>query len=273
MKKPSVGSALRRALCYTIVTAIVAIVGSSLLPITDAERLATIVYLAVIFAAVMVTALHFLPVGAMPERGRPVVVTLPAALQSVLLVAIVLVVGALLAGQPEGEAFLLLGAAALTAITAFAGDGFFRALHNDLAAGGVLAALKRYSVLAAALALVLAMVAPAETKAVAVEIACWAGVAATMLLAVSLISRTGFGRFVTAILKVAPTWIFERTTSYAAYAAALALLVASLWPQTAPLSAFCAYLAIVIVTIGVAVEIRLRLVADSRSAASISNPR
>ena len=64
----------------------------------------------------MVTALHFLPVGAMPERGRPVVVTLPAALQSVLLVAIVLVVGALLAGQPEGEAFLLLGAAALTAI-------------------------------------------------------------------------------------------------------------------------------------------------------------
>jgi hypothetical protein len=97
--------------------------------------------------------------------------------------------------------------------------------------------------------------------------------AATIFLSVSLLSRTGFGRFVMAILKVAPTWIFERTTGYAAYACAGALLVASLWPRTAPISAFCAYVAIVIVTIGVAVEIRLSLVADSRRATSISNPR
>ncbi|MGB8151601.1 MAG: hypothetical protein WCE97_10465, partial [Candidatus Cybelea sp.] len=106
MKDSSVASALRRALRYTIATAIVAIVGSSLLPVTDGERLATIVYLAVIFAAVTVTALHFVPAGAMAER--PLVVTLPAALQSVLLVAIILVLGALFAGQPGAEGLLLL---------------------------------------------------------------------------------------------------------------------------------------------------------------------
>lgn len=272
MRNSLVASALRCALRYTIVTAIVAIAVSSLLPET-AERLATIVYLAVIFAAVTVTALHFVPAGATAERGRPLVVTLPAALQSVLLVAIILVAGALLAGQPGAEGLLLLVCAALTAIVAFAGDGVFRALYVKLAAGGMLAALKRYSVLAAALALVLAMAVPAETKAVVVEGACWAVVAATIFLSVSLIGRTGFGRFMIAIFKVAPTWIFERTTSYAAYACAGALLVASLWPQTAQISAVCAYVAIVIVTIGVAVEIRLGLVADSRRATSISNSR
>jgi hypothetical protein len=270
MKTSAVASALRRALRYTIVTAIVAILGSSLL-VTDGERLATIVYLAVIFAAVTVTALHFVPAGATTER--PVVVTLPAALQSVLLVAVILAVGALLAGQPVAEGLLLLGCAALTALAAFGGGEFFRALCIELAAGGMLAALKRYSVLAGALALVLAMVVPAETKAVVVEVACWAVVAATIFLSISLIGRTGLGRFVMAILKVAPTWIFERTTGYAAYACVGALLVASLWPRAAPISAFCAYVAIVIVTIGVAVEIRLGLVADSRRATSISNPR
>ncbi|MFZ0683375.1 MAG: hypothetical protein WAM84_10910, partial [Candidatus Cybelea sp.] len=131
----------------------------------------------------------------------------------------------------------------------------------------------RYSVLAGALALVLAMVLPAETKAVAVEAACWAVVAATIFLSVSLLGRTGFGRLVMAIFKVSPAWIFERTTGYAAYACAGALLVASLWPRTAPISTFCAYVAIVVVTIGVAVQIRLGLVADSRRATSISNPR
>ena len=185
---------------YTIATAIVAIVGSSLLPVTDGERLATIAYLAVIFAAVTVTALHFVPAGAMAER--PLVVTLPAALQSVLLVAIILVLGALFAGQPGAEGLLLLVCAALTAIAAFAGGGFSRTLHGELGAGGMLAALKRYSVLAGALALVLAMVLPAETKAVAVEAACWAVVAATIFLSVSLLGRTGFGRLVMAIFKV-----------------------------------------------------------------------
>ncbi|MGA9017737.1 MAG: hypothetical protein WA428_10925 [Candidatus Cybelea sp.] len=271
MKDSAVASALRGVLRYTIVTAIVAIVGSSLLPVTDGERLATIVYLAVIFAAVTVTALHFVPAGAVAER--PLVVTLPAALQSVLLVAIILVLGALFAGQPGAEGLLLLVCAALTAIAAFAGGGFSRTLHGELGAGGMLAALKRYSVLAGALALVLAMVLPAETKAVAVEAACWAVVAATIFLSVSLLGRTGFGRLVMAIFKVSPAWIFERTTGYAAYACAGALLVASLWPRTAPISTFCAYVAIVVVTIGVAVQIRLGLVADSRRATSISNPR
>jgi hypothetical protein len=271
MKDSSVASALRRALRYTIATAIVAIVGSSLLPVADGERLATIVYLAVIFAAVTVTALHFVPAGDPAER--PLVVTLPAALQSVLFVAIILVVGALFAGEPGAEGLLLLVCAALTAIAAFGGGEFFRTLYIDLAAGGILAALKRYSVLAGALALVLAMVVPAETKVVAVEVACWAVVAATIFLSVSLLGRTGFGRFAMAIFKVAPAWIFERTAGYAAYACAAALLVASLWPRTAPISAFCAYVAIVVVTIGVAVQIRLGLVADSRRATSISNPR
>jgi hypothetical protein len=273
MKNSSVASTLRRALRYTIATAIVAIVGSSLLPETDAERLATIVYLAVIFAAVTVTALYFVPAGATVERKRPLVITLPTALQSGALVAIILVAGAFFAGEPGAEALLLLACAALTAITAYAGDGLFRRLSTELAAGGTLAALRRYSVLAGALALVLAMVVPAETRAVVVGVACWAVVAATIFLSVSLIGRTGFGRFMMPVFKVAPTWMFERTTGYAAYACAGALLVAWLWPQTAQISALSAYVAIVIATIGVAVEIRLGLVAGSRRATSISNPR
>ncbi len=276
MKSSSVASTLRRALRYTIVTAIVAIVGSSLLPETDTERLATIVYLAVIFAALTVTALHFVPGGAMPERKRPLVVTLPAALRSVALVAIILVVGALLAGQPAAEGLLFLFCAALAAVTAFGGGGLLRALHIELGGGGRLAAFRRYSVLAGALALVLAIVAPNETRAVVVEVACWAVVAATIFLSMSLIRTTGFGRFVMPVFELAkraPTWMFERTTSYAAYACAAAILVACLWPQSAQISSLCAYVAIVIATIGVAIEIRLGLVADSRRATSISNPR
>lgn len=276
MKKSSDASTLQRALRYAIVTAIVAIVGSSLLPETDAERLATIVYLAVIFAAVTVTALHFVPAGATAERKRPFVVTLPAALHSVALVAIILVVGAFFAGEPGAEALLLLICAVLIAVTALGAGGLFRALYIELAGGGRLAVLRRYSVLAGALALVLAMVVPSETRAVVVEVACWAVVAATVFLSISLIGRTGFVRFVMPVFKGAkgaPNWIFERTTGYAAYACAGALLVACLWPQTAQISAFCAYVAIVIATIGVAIEIRLGLVADSRRATSISNPQ
>jgi hypothetical protein len=276
MKNSSVASTLRRTLRYTIVTAIVAIIGSSLLPETDTERLTTIVYLAVIFAAVTVAALHFVPAGATAEQKRPQIVSLPAALQSVLLVATVLVVGAFFAGAPGAEGLLLLICAALVAMAAFGGAKLFRALYIEVAGGGTLAALKRYSVLAGAFALVLAMVAPNDTRAVVVEVACWAAVAATIFLSVALIRKTAFSRFVTPAFrgaKGAPAWIFERTTSYAAYACAGALLVACLWPQTAQLSALCAYVAIVIATIGVAVEIRLGLVADSRRATSISNPR
>jgi hypothetical protein len=275
MKKSSVASALRHSLRYAIVTAIVAIIGSSLLPETDAERMATIVYLAVIFSAVTVMALHFVPAGATAESKRPSVVTLPAVLQSAVLVTIILTVGALLAGQPGAEALLVLACAALTAITAFAVGGFFRGLYVGLSAGGMLAALKRYSVLAGALALVLGIILPAE-MGVVVEIGCWAVVAATIFLSISLIRKAGFVRFVMPVIqgiKSVPRWIVERTTGSAAYACAGALLVACLWPQSAQISAFCAYVAIVIATIGVAIEIRLGLVADSRRATSISNPR
>jgi hypothetical protein len=273
MKNSSVAPALRRTLRYAVGTAIVAIVGSNLLPEMDRERLATMAYLGVIFAAVTVTALHFVPGGTTAERKRPLVVTLPAALQSMVLVAMILVAGAFLAGQPGAEALLLLACAALTAITAFADGDLPRALYVRLTGGGTLAALKRYSVLAAAVALALAMVVPPETRAVVVKVACWAVVAATIFLSVSLISRTGFGGFVAAVFRRAPAWIFERTISYAAYACAGALLLAWVWPRAAEIFASCAYVAIVIATIGVAVEVRLRLVADSRRATSISNPR
>jgi hypothetical protein len=237
--------------------------------------MATIVYLAVIFSAVTVMALHFVPAGATAESKRPSVVTLPAVLQSAVLVTIILTVGALLAGQPGAEALLVLACAALTAITAFAVGGFFRGLYVGLSAGGMLAALKRYSVLAGALALVLGIILPAE-MGVVVEIGCWAVVAATIFLSISLIRKAGFVRFVMPVIqgiKSVPRWIVERTTGSAAYACAGALLVACLWPQSAQISAFCAYVAIVIATIGVAIEIRLGLVADSRRATSISNPR
>jgi hypothetical protein len=272
MMNSPVASTLRRALRYAIVTAIVAILGSSLLPERDTERLATIVYLAVIFAAVMVAALHFVPAGANLERKRPLVLTLPAALQSVALLAIILVGGALVAGQPGAEVLLLLVCAALTAVTAFGGGGFFATLYVAFAGGGRLTVLRRYSVLAGALALVLAIVVPSDTGAVVVEVACWAVVAATIFLSVSLIRGTGL-RFAMPVLKHVPTGKLERTTGYAAYACAGALLMAGLWPQTAQISALCAYVAIVIATIGVAIEIRLGLVADSRRATSISNPR
>jgi hypothetical protein len=271
MKTSSVASALRRALRYAIVTAIVAIVCSSLLPETDAERLATIVYLAVIFAAVAVTALHFVPAGASAER--PLVVTLPAALQSVVLVAIILAVGAFFAGAPGAEAFLLLVCATLVAVMALWGNGLFAALSIELAGGDVPAMLTRYGVLVGILGMVLAIIVPAEMQPFMLGVACWAVVGATIGLSASLISRTSSGRFAMALFKDAPILFFERTASYAAYACAGALLVASLWPRTAQISALCAYVAIIIATVGVAIEIRLGLVADSRRATSISNPR
>jgi hypothetical protein len=273
MKNSSIAPALRRALRYTIATGIVAIIGSRLLPETDTERMATIVYLAVIFAAATVTALQFVPAAEIAQRQAPLVVTLPAALRSVVLVAVILVAGTFFAGQPGAEGLLLLVCAALTAVGALGGGRFLAAPYGELAAGGILAALKRYSVLAGAAALLLAIVLPAEARAFLVEVACWAVVAATAFLSLSLIGKTGFGRFVMAAARRAPAWIFERAIGYAAYACAGALLVAWAWPQTAEIAALCAYVAIVIATIGVAIEIRLGLVADSRRATSISNSR
>jgi hypothetical protein len=60
---------------------------------------------------------------------------------------------------------------------------------------------------------------------------------------------------------------------YAAYACAGALIAAALWPQNGEALAFSAYVAIVIATVGVAIESRVSLVAASRRASSISNPR
>jgi hypothetical protein len=268
----SLVSGLRRALRYTVGTAIVALLGSNLLSDTDAERLATTAYLALIFAVVTLAALHFLS-GGETETKRPLVVTFPAALQSVVLVTIVIFVGAALAGQPGAEAFAFLACAAFAAFMALSGGGLFRTLHVSLAAGGVTAALTRYGALAGVAALLLATVLPAEMRGVVVEGACWAAVTVAIALSVSLVRRTGLGRFVMAAFKGGPTMTFERMIGYAACACAGALLAAALLPQNGETLAFSAYVAIVIATVGVAVETRISLAAASRRATSISNPR
>jgi hypothetical protein len=270
----SVVSALRRALRYTIGTATVALAGSSLLPETDAERLATTAYIAVIFAAVTLAALHFVSGGAIAEQQkRPLVVNFPTALLSVVLVTFVLLVGAALAGQPGAEVFAFLACAAFTAaLMALSGAGLFRELRFALAAGSVPAALTRYGVLVAIVTLLLSTVVPVEMRAVVVEAACWAVVAAAISLSVSLLRKTGYWRIVIAAFKGSPTRIFERTTGYAAWGCAGALLAAALWPENGDALAFGAYVAIVVATVGVAVEARASLGA-SRRATSISNPR
>jgi hypothetical protein len=269
----SLVSGLRRALRYTVGTAIVALLGSNLLSDTDAERLATTAYLAVIFAVVALTALHFVSGGETAQTKRPLVVTFPTALQSVVLVAIVIFVGAALAGQPGAEAFAFLACAAFAAFMALSGGGLFRTLHVSLAAGGVPAALTRYGALAGIVALLLATVLPAEMRGVVVEGACWAVVTVAIALSASLVRRTSLGRFVMAAFKGGPTMTFERMIGYAACACAGALLAAALLPQNGETLAFSAYVAIVIATVGVAVETRISLAAASRRATSISNPR
>ncbi|HLY03736.1 MAG TPA: hypothetical protein VKR56_14725 [Candidatus Cybelea sp.] len=266
-------AALRRALRYTIGTAIVALIASNLFPEADAERLSTTAYLAVIFAAVTLTALHVASGGATAERKRSLVVTFPTALLSVVLVTLLLLVGAALAGQPGAEAFVLLVCAAFTAFAALSGAALFRALHVGLAAGGAPAALTRYAVLAGIVALVLATILPAEMKDVVVEGGCWAVVAAAVFLSVSLTRRTSLWKFVMVTFKGGPTRFFEQTIRYAAYACAGALVAAAMWQQNGDTLAFSAYVAIVIATVGIAVDSRVTLAAASRRGTSISNPR
>jgi hypothetical protein len=268
----SVVSALRRALRYTAATAIVALIASTLLPEADAERLATTAFLAVIFAVVTLAVLHFVSGGATVEQKRPLVITFPSVLLSVVLLATFILVGAALAGQPGAEAFALLICAVVVAFAALSGAGLFQALHVALAAGGMPAALTRYGVLVAIVALVLAAVMPDEMSGVVVEGACWAVVAVAIFLCVSLIRRIGPGRFSLTGFKGARTKSFD-WTGYAAYTCAGALLAAALLPQNGETLAFGAYLAIVIATAGVAIESRANLVAASRRATSISNPR
>jgi hypothetical protein len=282
MKDLSVASALRHALRYTIGMAVVALIVSNLLPETDAERLATTAYLAVIFAALTLTALHFVSAGTTVETKHPSAVKLPAVLLPAAVVTIILVVGAFFAGQPGTEAILLLVCAALVAAMALGGNALLAAVRDELAGGGVLATLTRYGVLATLtrysvfvgiLVLLLAIVVPADMQPFVLEVGCWAVVAATIFLAASLISRTGLGKFVMAAFKDAPILSFGRITGYAAYACAGALLVAALWPRGGETFAFTAYVAIVIATVGVAIEIRLRSVTDSRRSTWPSNPR
>lgn len=273
MRDSPAASALRRAIRYTVGTAIVALIVSALLPETDAERLATVAYLAVIFAAVTVAALHFVSAGVSPEAKRPLVITLPTSLQSVVVVTIVLLAAAALAGQPGAEAFIFMVCAGLTAVTALWGAGLFRALHAELAAGGLPAALTRYAVLVGIVALLLGTMVPAEVRTIVMEGGFAAVVAAVVFLSTSLMGRTAFGRVVLAGFKGSPTFVFERMIRYAAYASAGALLLAGLWPQGGDTFAFAGYVAIVFATVGMAIETRLSLVAESRRAASTTDPR
>ena len=190
----SVVSALRRALRYTIGTAIVALVGSNLLPETDAERLATTAYLAVIFAAVTLAALHFVSGGATASKSGLWSLPFPRLCSRWCSSRSSSWSGLLLPGNRELKGSLFLALCRVhRAMAAFGGGGLFRTMHVALAAGGVPAALTRYGVLAGVVALLLAMVLPVEMRAVAVEAACWAVVVAAISLSVSLIGKPASG--------------------------------------------------------------------------------
>lgn len=256
--------AVGRALRLAVGTCVLALILATTLPGAAAERFATTAYLAAMFAAAALAIGRFLPSGGPGESARAFP-AFPAFLSYSIGIVIFLSIVAGLVSQPGAEAYALAACAALVVIAVLARCGTITAFNAALTRGGIIAAALRYAVLVAACALGLAAMVGGYTADAIVTFAFQVAVAATFLIAASLLMPTKAGIFVQktyvrtiAMLdRLARSFVFERTASYAAIVAIAAIVPASFLPAAhGEPFAVAAYAAALAAAFGVAMECR-----------------
>jgi len=256
--------AIGRSLRFAIGTCVVALILATTLSGAAAERFATTAYLAAIFAAVALAIGRFLP-STVPQESAVSSPAFPAFLSSSVAVVVLVSVAAGLVSQPGAEGFILAACAVLVFVAVLARCGAIAAFNAALTRGGVVVAASRYAVLIAVCALAIGAVFGGYTGETIVTFAFQVAVAATLLIAASLLMPTKAGTFAqktyartTALLdRLTHAFVFERTASYAAIIAIAAIVPATFLPAgyNEPF-AIAAYAAALAAAFGVAMECR-----------------
>jgi hypothetical protein len=254
---------LARALRLAIASCVVGLLLATTLSGDAAERFATAGYLAAIFAAFALALGRFFPLATAEDR-RSRSAPFPIFLAYSIGVVLFLSVAAVLVSQAGAEVLALVVAVALIVTTVLVRCGTVAAFNAALVRGGFFVACCRYAVLIGVLALALAALMGTDGETV-VSVAYRFMVFAALCIAVSLIARTKAGiwaqeRYVETIAhldRLSEAFVFERTAAYAATAAVLAMIVASLLPSmvSGPFAAI-AYAAAVAAAFSVAMECR-----------------
>ncbi len=257
--------AVERALRYAVATTAVALVFAGLSGGEDAERLATTAYLAAFFTVVMLVLRRFLP---KPTDALPKVQALfPVVFGFSVVVAILIATAASLASEPSAEG-LLIGACIVTiALAALGRAGRIAAAGFELVRGGTIAATLRCLGVAIVVTLALAAVLPTGAAGDFATLAYRVVLAAAIALAVALLAPTAAGRFVVqgfedgvAFVRNMGSWNLTAGATYAALAAVAALLAASVAPHDyAEGLAIFAYCALTFAAVAIGMRWRLQL--------------
>ena len=193
VKGAALAWALAGAVRFAVATAVVALVLSTFVQDTDAERFASTAYLALTFAAILLIAKWFVPAGRdeRPESLR--IPTLPVLLASLLGLAAVLAAGAGLVADPSAEVRTLAYCLAAVGVAAIGRSGAFPRLHATLARGDRLEATIRYATLFSVAALLLASQLPQQIGDVIAAFAYGGSLVAAVALASVLVAPTPLG--------------------------------------------------------------------------------
>jgi hypothetical protein len=264
LNRTTLAWASRRAVRLAVGTCVVALILATTLSGDAAERFATVAYLAAIFAAVGLVAGRFLP-NAAADDSAVAVAAFPAFLSTSFVVLLFVSVAAILVSQPGAEVFLLIACALLVFVVVLFRCGALAAFGATLTRGGVIIAASRIAVLLGVCALALGAVLGGYTAETIVAFAFRVAVAATLLVAASLLTPTKAGIFVqsaylrtvAALDRLARAFVFERTASYAAIVAVAAIVPATFLPEAyCEPFAIAAYAAALAAAFGVAMECR-----------------
>ncbi len=258
--------ALTRGLEYATVTAVAALFVAALLSGPDAERFATVAYVAAIAAVIVLALKSLLPRNAPRVSGRVVGHTFPAVFTFTLSVAALLLIGAAFVAQPAAEALSVVAFVAAIAAAALVRGGALCALRTSLARGDRLTAATRYAAAAAVAALAAAALLSSQQADSFAWLAYVAAVVAAVTVGASLIAPTSAGDMLrrtyvrgAEVLQLPESaGVFARTTQYAIATAVVALALASLSPeQYAERLSTTAYLALLFGALAAALSWRL----------------
>lgn len=271
VKGAALAWALAGAVRFAVATAVVALVLSTFVQDTDAERFASTAYLALTFAAILLIAKWFVPAGRdeRPESLR--IPTLPVLLASLLGLAAVLAAGAGLVADPSAEVRTLAYCLAAVGVAAIGRSGAFPRLHATLARGDRLEATIRYATLFSVAALLLASQLPQQIGDVIAAFAYGGSLVSAVALASVLVAptplgsrvRNAYGDGLRTIEELSSDLVFARMIDVSVVTMVASIAMASLLrpPYSEPF-AMVAYASVLFAALGVAMESRRRPAAE-----------
>ncbi len=251
--------ALGRALAYATATAVVAILIVSFVSGADAERFATIAYIATLAAALILAIKWFLPAAPATDPSRAQGPVFPAAFTFTSGVGALLLLGAAFASQPGSEVLAVAACFGLVAAAAIVRGGAIAAVNAKLSRGDRLAVAARYAVVAAVVVLAARALLSSNDGEGFARLAYAAVVIATIAIAASLIAptpagaalRRGYAKVSSALRAPQSPPIFMRTAQYAVATTIAGLVLATLVPETyAERFTTTAYLAMLFAALG-----------------------